>query len=175
MKQASIQDAGYIKSTISSPNGIWAKSRKYVSPWCSPAPSSVKSNLLVMLVNTSANNLVEFTDVNILFFILLSLLLVPLPSRWYCTIFMWFILRPHYLLYTYLSLIPAFFFFHQVVWKPFNFINNGLRTNQSLVCLVSLVNESNFPSFPSLCVFIFGHRLGKCPNNFCININVNVY
>ena len=100
-----------IKSTISFPNGIWAKSRKYVGPRCSPTPSAVKSNLLVMLVNTSANNLVEFTDVNILFFILLSLLLVQLPSRWYYTIFMWFVLRPHYLLYTYLSLIPAFFLF----------------------------------------------------------------
>ena len=100
-----------IKSTISFPNGIWAKSRKYVGPRCSPAPSAVKSNLLVMLVNTSANNLVEFTDVNILFFILLSLLLVQLPSRWYYTMFMWFVLRPHYLLYTYLSLIPAFFLF----------------------------------------------------------------
>ena len=47
-----------------------------------------------------------------------------------------------------------FFILHQVVRKPFKFINNGLQTNESLV------NESNFPSFLSLCVFILGHRLG---------------
>ena len=80
------------------------------------------------------------------------------------------ILRPHYLFYTYSSLIPASsFIFDQVVRKPFKFINNGLQTNQSLV------NESKFPSFLCLCVFILGHRFGKCPNNFCINININVY
>ena len=53
-----------------------------------------------------------------------------------------------------------FFIFDQVVRKPFKFIKNGLQTNESLV------NELNFPSFLSLCVFIFGHRLGKYPNNF---------
>ena len=59
---------------------------------------------------------------------------------------------------------PCFFFiFHQVVWKPFKFINNVLQTNESLV------NKSNFPSFLSLCLFILGHRLRKCLNN--INIH----
>ena len=37
-----------------------------------------------------------------------------------------------------------FVIFHQVVRKPFKFINNVLQTNKSLV------NESNFPSFLSL-------------------------
>ena len=52
---------------------------------------------------------------------------------------------------------PGFFFiFHQVVGKPFKFINHVLQTNESFL------NKSNFPSFLSLCVFILGHRLGKC-------------
>ena len=59
-----------------------------------------------------------------------------------------------------------FFFFHQVVWKPLKFINNVLQTNGSFL------NESNFPSFLYLCTFILGHLLGKCSNNFCININI---
>ena len=64
---------------------------------------------------------------------------------------------------------PCFFFiFHRVVRKPFKFINNVLQINESLV------NESNFPSFLSFCVFILGRHLGKCPNNFRINININV-
>ena len=60
----------------------------------------------------------------------------------------------------------CFFFFHQVVQKPFKFINNVLQTNENFL------NESNFPSFLSFCAFILDHSLGKCPNNFFININV---
>ena len=74
MKQVSIPDA-VMRSTISFPRSIGAKSQKYVGPGCSPAPSVVKNNLLVMLGNTSANGSVEFTDVKILLFILLVLLL----------------------------------------------------------------------------------------------------
>ena len=59
-------------------------------------------------------------------------------------------LRQHYLLYTYLSLIPtSFFVFHQIVRKPFKFINNSLQAIQSLV------NELNFPSFLYLFVYSF--------------------
>ena len=61
---------------------------------------------------------------------------------------------------------PYFFFFHQVVWKPLKFINNILQTNGSFL------NESDFPNFLPLFIFILGHRLGKCSNNFCININI---
>ena len=45
-----------IKRTISFPNGIGVKSRRCVVPGCSPAPFAVKNILLVMLVNTSAND-----------------------------------------------------------------------------------------------------------------------
>ena len=63
---------------------------------------------------------------------------------------------------------PCFFFiFHRVVRKPFKFVNNVLQINESLI------NELNFPSFLSFCVFILGRHLGKCPNNFRINININ--
>ena len=51
---------------------IGAKSRKYVGPRLSPAPSDAKNNLLVMLVNTSANDYYEFTDVKILLFFFTS-------------------------------------------------------------------------------------------------------
>ena len=62
---------------------------------------------------------------------------------------------------------PCFFFiFHRVVPKPFKFINNGLQANKSLA------NKSNCPSFLSLCVFLFGRRVGKCSSNFCIIINI---
>ena len=65
---------------------------------------------------------------------------------------------------------PCFFFiFPEVVRKPLNFISNVLQTNEGLP------NESNFPSFLSYFVFILGHRLGKYQNNFCTNINFNVY
>ena len=63
----SIPDAGY-EEHHKFPKGHWVK----VSKICSPAPSAVKNNLLVMLVNTSANDNVEFTDVKILLFILLA-------------------------------------------------------------------------------------------------------
>ena len=66
---------------------------------------------------------------------------------------------------TYLNLFtthPCFIFIlHQAVGKSLKFTNDGPQTHKSLV------NESNFPSFLSLCVFILGHRLGKCPNNLC--------
>ena len=62
-----------------------------------------------------------------------------------------------------------FFILHQVVGKPFKFINNSLQT------IEIFLNESNFPSFLSLCIFILVHHLGKCANNFCINNNINVY
>ena len=45
-----------MRNTVSFPNDIGAKSWKYVGPGYSPAPSAVKSNMLVMLVNTSAND-----------------------------------------------------------------------------------------------------------------------
>ena len=67
-------------------------------------------------------------------------------------------------LYFYLSLIPAIFFFHQVEGKPVKFINNE-----------SFQNESKLTRFLSLYEIMLGHRLGKYPNNFCINININVY
>ena len=63
----------------------------------------------------------------------------------------------------------CFLFFHQVVQKPLKFINNVLQTNESFL------DESNFPSFLSLCAFIKGHCLVKFLNNFCVNINVKVY
>ena len=139
-----------------------------------PAPFAVKNNLPVMLVNTSANDKIEFTDVKVLLSILLVLLF-----RWdVSTINKPMILHNVHvnffastLLALYLFIThPCFLFIsHQVVWKPFKFINNVPQTNEGLV------NESNFPSFLSLCVFILGHRLRKCPNNFCINISINVY
>ena len=71
--------------------------------------------------------------------------------------------------YIYLSLIPApFFIFRQTVGKSFKFINHIFQTKGSFLI------ESNFHSFLSLFVFILGHRLRKCPNNFLINININV-
>ena len=132
----------------------------------------LKNNLLVILVNTSANGQTEFTDVKILLFILLvlcsnvntinkSMILHNIHVNFFAST-----LLALYLFITH----PCFFFiFHQVVRKPFKSINNVPQTNESLV------NESNFPSFLSLCVIILGHCLGKCPNNFCINININVY
>ena len=60
---------------------------------------------------------------------------------------MWILLRPHYLFYAYLSLIPAFFISHQVVEKSFRFINHVLQT------IESFLNGSNFPS--SLSVYLF--------------------
>ena len=62
-----------MRSTISFPNGVGAKSQKYVGPGSFPAPSTLKGNLQAMLVNISANDQVEFTDVKILHFILLVL------------------------------------------------------------------------------------------------------
>ena len=44
-----------LRSTISFPNGIRAKSRKYVGPGCSLSHLSWKNNLPVMLLNTSVN------------------------------------------------------------------------------------------------------------------------
>ena len=125
-----------------------------------------------MLMNTSANDYIEFTDVKILLFILLvlcsnvnttnkSMILHKIHVNFFAST-----LLSLYLFITH----PCFFFiFHQVVRKPFKFINNDLQTTNGLV------NKSNFPSFLCLCVFILGHRLGKCPNNFCINISINVY
>ena len=60
---------------------------------------------------------------------------------------MWIPLRPHYLFYAYLSLIPAFFIFHQVVEKPLKFTNYVLQTSESFL------NGSNFAS--SLSVYSF--------------------
>ena len=52
-----------MRSTISFPNGIGVKFRKYVGPGCSLPYLPLKNNLPVMLVNTSANDQIEFTDV----------------------------------------------------------------------------------------------------------------
>ena len=149
------------RSTTRFPNGIGAKSRKYVGPGYTPAPSAVKNNLLIMLVNISENDQVEFTDVKILLFILLVLLFkckyhyITLYSCDFFFALCLFITQPCF-----------FFIFHQVVRKPFKFINNGIQANKSLA------NKSNFPSFLSLCVFLFGRRVGKCSSNFCIIINI---
>ena len=65
-------------------------------------------------------------------------------------------------LYLFITHPCIFLIFHQIVQKPLKFINNGLQTNESLV------NELNFPSFLSLCVFfIHGHCL-ECVQTICI-------
>ena len=70
---------------------------------------------------------------------------------------------------------PCFFFiFHQVVPKPFKFINNGLQANKSLA------NRSNFPSFLSLCI-PFRPSRGKVLKQFlynyqyCLDKNYNIF
>ena len=146
----------WVRSNISFPNGIRAKSLKYVGPGCSLASPAVKRILTVMLVILLFNLLVLLFKCN-----------NRLQVDEIYTMRTWS-LRPHYLLHTYLSLI-CFLFFHQVVWKPLKFISDALQTNESFL------NESNFPSFLSLCAFILGHCLGKCLNNFCINIVIKVY
>ena len=73
-------------------------------------------------------------------------------------IFFAFALLAIYLFITHPSI---FFIFHQVLPKPFKFINNGLQTNESPV------NELNFPSFLSLCLCIrFRPLLGKVSKQF---------
>ena len=131
-----------------------------------------KSNLLIMLVNTSANNQVEFKDVKILLSILLVLLfkckyhqqvndITQYSCDCFCVNITCFIL-----IYT----RPCFFFiFHQVVCKPFKFISNFLQTNETLV------TKSNSLSFLSLCLFILDHRSGQhnvqtLLLSICINI-----
>ena len=69
---------------------------------------------------------------------------------------------PTLLIYTYLPLIPASFLFYIKLWGS---LSNLLMMVPKHIKWIA--NESNFPSFLSLCVFILGHRLGKCPNNLC--------
>ena len=52
-------------------------------------------------------------------------------------------------LYLFITHPCMFFIFHQVVRKPFKFINNGLQINEDLV------NETNFPIFLLLFVYLF--------------------
>ena len=54
---------------ISCSNVIGEKSQKYAGKGCYPPPSPVKKMLLVMLVDTSANDKIKFS-VKILLFIL---------------------------------------------------------------------------------------------------------
>ena len=75
---------------------------------------------------------------------------IILTSRWYFTFFMWILLRPHDLFYAYLSLIPAFFIFHQVVEKSFRSINHVLQTNESSMNQTSPVLSLCIYSGPSL-------------------------
>ena len=125
-----------------------------------------------MLVNISANDKIKFTDVKILLFI--SLVLCSNVNTINKSMILHNI-HVNFFAFTlpalYLFITPScfFFYFPSSCAKPFKSINNVLQTNKSLV------NESNFSSFLSLCVFILGHRLRKCRNNFCINININVY
>ena len=156
-----------MRSTITFPNGIGVISRKYVVPGCSPAPSAVKNNLEVTLVNISANDQVEFIDVKSLLFISLVLLFeckcINKPMMLH-NIHVIIFASTLLALYLFITHPCIFFIFHQVARRSFKFINNGLQTNDSLV------NELNFPSFLSLCVFIFGNCFGKCPNNRYINL-----
>ena len=132
-----------VKSNISFPNGIRVKSRKYVGPGCSPAPSDVKDNLPVMLV--------------------ISLFIYQLFCLNVNTIYKLIILHNTHVIflgYTLLALYlfaahPCFLFFRQVLQKPLKFVNNVLQTNERFL------NESNFRSFLSLCTFILGNRLRK--------------
>ena len=147
-----------VKNNISFRNGIRVKSRKYVGPGCSPAPSDVKDNLPVMLV--------------ISLFILLVILFkckyhlqVDYITQYACD----FSGVHINCFYTYLSLITASYFFRQVLQKPLKFVNNVLQTKERFL------NESNFRSFLSLCTFILGNRLRKRSNNFCVNISIFSY
>ena len=63
-----------MSSTVSTSNGIGAKSQKDVGLGCSPSRSPVKNNLPVTLVDAYANYEIEFTDVKVLLFVLLVIL-----------------------------------------------------------------------------------------------------
>ena len=128
----------------------WGKVPKYVGPGCSPFPPPVKKSLLVMLVDASANSYIEFADVKIL------LLFCQLFCSSANNINKSMIFHNIHVNLSASSLLvlclfityPCFFFiFHQVVGKPFRFIDNVLQASESFL------NESNFPS--SLSVFPF--------------------
>ena len=73
MKQANIPDVGY-EEQHKFPKWHWGKVPKIYRSQMFPAPFAVKNNSPVMLVNTSANDKIEFTDVKVLLSILLVLL-----------------------------------------------------------------------------------------------------
>ena len=138
-----------VKNNISFRNGIRVKSRKYVGPGCSPAPSDVKDNLPVMLV--------------ISLFILLVILFkckyhlqVDYITQYACDFS-----GVHITCFILICPCSLFFFV--------KFCNNALQTNERFL------NESNFRSFLSLCTFILGNRLRKRSNNFCVNISIFSY
>ena len=146
-----------MRSNVSFPNGIRVKSRKFVGSECSPAPSAVKNNLPVMLVILIFILLVLFFNVN---FTNKSIILHKTHVKFFAST----------LLALYLFVVhPCFFFFHQVVRKPLKFINNVLQTNESFL------NVSKYHSFLSLCTLILSHRLRRCSNSFCIDINIFSY
>ena len=65
---------------------------------------------------------------------------------------------------------PCFFFiFHQVVRKPFKFINDVLQTKESLV------NESHFPSFLSLFVYSFLAIAWENAQTISLQISMSIY
>ena len=113
-----------------------------------------------LIVNTAAYDQIEFTDVKILLFILpvlCSNINTISKSMILHNIHVDFFESTVLALYLFITHLCFFFIFHQFVRKPFKFINNVVQTNESLV------NELDFPVFSLF------------PNNFCININVNVY
>ena len=117
-----------------------------------------------MLVDACANYQIEFTDVKILLFVLL-VILFKCKQHWqvddisqclcefFCVLIIFFILIYHSSLF--------FFIFHQVVGKPFGFINHVLQKNENFL------TESNFPSSLSLSLYIHsGPSLGKMSKQF---------
>ena len=71
-KRVSIPDTGYEEwQKFPQLALLQTKYGKCVGPACSPPPSLLKNILPVMLVNTSANDKIEFTVLKILLFILL--------------------------------------------------------------------------------------------------------
>ena len=142
-----------MRSTVSSSNGIGAKSRKYVVPGCSPSPSSIKKQLAghvsgwlckwldVLQMQDVLNNIVD--DIS------------QFSCEFFCVLITCFMLIYHSPL--------LFFIFHQVVEKPFGFSNHVLQTNESFL------NESNFPC--SLSVYSFW----AMKNVQAISVSVSTY
>ena len=85
---------------------------------------------------------------------------IPLINPWYYAISCDFYASTLLVLYLFTTHPCIFFIFHQVVRKPFKFINNGLQTNETLVM------KRTSPVFSRYFCIHFRPSLGKVFKQF---------